>query len=268
MKKILYLGIFLGAITHFHSQVGINTATPDPSAILDIKSGDKGVLFPQLALQSAYLYKPLSAAPPDNTIVFNTATVETSGDKLSPGYYVWRNGRWISLILNGTSPKIVAKFQAVSDDSFDFNGQRVGEDTNVKIFGKALLEYDTNMFEVVSPDKLKILKSGTYLVAANLGLKNDVYTTGSQAQIEMAYFYGETQVSPRLMAVMPQRINVSGMGASSFNYSLTEYINITNPEGLLTLRERKTFDDSPTPDTVNMQGSSSTVTIIRIGDAH
>src|SRR6185295_19051568 len=48
--KLLFLVISLFSITAIYSQnVGIGTTTPDNSAILEIKSGTKGLLIPRMS---------------------------------------------------------------------------------------------------------------------------------------------------------------------------------------------------------------------------
>ena len=52
MKKLLFfLCLFLLAVTMAFAQVGINSdnSGPDPSAMLDVKSSDKGLLPPRMA---------------------------------------------------------------------------------------------------------------------------------------------------------------------------------------------------------------------------
>jgi len=53
MKNICtFLFLFLFAATGAFTQVGVNTdnSTPDPSAMLDVKSTNKGILIPRLTL--------------------------------------------------------------------------------------------------------------------------------------------------------------------------------------------------------------------------
>ncbi|CAI8815535.1 hypothetical protein [Chryseobacterium sp. IT-36CA2] len=49
MKKLLFPILLLTSL-NVYSQVGINTSAPDQSAVLDIKSSNKGLLIPRVAL--------------------------------------------------------------------------------------------------------------------------------------------------------------------------------------------------------------------------
>ena len=52
------------------AQVGVNTSTPDPSAILDVQSTDKGVLYPRLTNQQ----RDGIENPATGLIIFNTTS--------------------------------------------------------------------------------------------------------------------------------------------------------------------------------------------------
>jgi hypothetical protein len=56
------------------AQIGIGTATPDPSAILHVQSTNKGVLFPRVNLQS-FTDNTTITNPANGLIVFNTSSL-------------------------------------------------------------------------------------------------------------------------------------------------------------------------------------------------
>ena len=68
MKKINILVLVLLTSVLSFSQVGINTSNPDQSAILDIESSDKGVLFPRMTSAE----RDAIANPANGLIIFNT----------------------------------------------------------------------------------------------------------------------------------------------------------------------------------------------------
>lgn len=76
------------------AQVAINTdgATPDASAMLDIKSADKGLLIPRIALIGLADVTTISA-PATSLLIYNTAA---TGD-ITPGYYYWNGTAWTRL---------------------------------------------------------------------------------------------------------------------------------------------------------------------------
>lgn len=89
-KKIVLVLLFV--ITTVSAQIGVGTKTPHPDAMLEVKSTNKGLLMPRLALSSTTSMAPLSAHI-EGMSVYNTATV---GD-VTPGFYYNDGGKWIRL---------------------------------------------------------------------------------------------------------------------------------------------------------------------------
>ncbi len=89
LKAPLFLLLFFSL--PIFSQVGINTTSPHSSAILDITSSNKGVLFPRVSLQGSYDTSTVSS-PAIGLLVYNTS----SSGGLTTGYYYW-NGIWTPL---------------------------------------------------------------------------------------------------------------------------------------------------------------------------
>lgn len=84
-------------------RVGIGTATPNASALLDVYSTTKGVLLPQVALSATNNNSPIGAGIATGLIVYNTATAGTFPNDVKPGYYYWSSsGRWERF---GTNPQ-------------------------------------------------------------------------------------------------------------------------------------------------------------------
>lgn len=88
MKNLYFLLLFTSSITLF-SQVGINTLAPNPSASLDIRSGNKGVSFPKASLLSRNDVVTVPN-PKESLIVYNTNNA-VSGKE---GYYFWDGTKW------------------------------------------------------------------------------------------------------------------------------------------------------------------------------
>jgi hypothetical protein len=80
MKQILLL-LTLVIINNLHAQIGVGTTTPNASAILDISSSSKGLLFPRVALQSS-IDKTTIAAPATGLFVYNTNAALNGGTGL------------------------------------------------------------------------------------------------------------------------------------------------------------------------------------------
>lgn len=95
--SILFFTI-LGVLICNAQNVGIGTTTPDASAALDIKSGDKGMLVPRVALTAVNVAAPITA-PADALLIYNTATAGTGENAVSPGFYYWNTTtmRWTAI---------------------------------------------------------------------------------------------------------------------------------------------------------------------------
>ncbi|AGC77771.1 hypothetical protein LX97_02050 [Nonlabens dokdonensis] len=85
MKNILFLLMTILGTSSAFSQVGINTPTPDESAVLDISSSDKGVLFPRMDLGDLTVADPV-VNPEESLVVWNTDAANGGAAK---GFYYW-----------------------------------------------------------------------------------------------------------------------------------------------------------------------------------
>jgi hypothetical protein len=100
MKKFYALVILICSITFTAiGQVSISTdnSTPDPSAMLDVKSSTKGILAPRVALTATNVATPVSS-PAIGLQVYNTATAGTSPYNVKPGIYSWDGAQWVAVI--------------------------------------------------------------------------------------------------------------------------------------------------------------------------
>lgn len=80
------------------AQVGINNsgAAPANSAMLDVKSTNKGALLPRVALTSL-TDKTTIASPDTALVIYNTASAGSGDSRIVPGYYFWNGARWNSM---------------------------------------------------------------------------------------------------------------------------------------------------------------------------
>ena len=76
MNKIIFL-FFLLLVSIAHSQVGINTNSPDPSAMLDIDSVDKGLLTPRMTTAQ----RDAITSPATGLLVFDTTVYSCNGQE-------------------------------------------------------------------------------------------------------------------------------------------------------------------------------------------
>lgn len=98
MKRFTYLLIFSFVVHTVSAQLGINNPNPHPSALLDLAAPDKGILLPQVDLQTATFPPP---GPAVSLLVYNTNNAYSGGR----GYY-YNSGTeaspvWTKLVTNG-----------------------------------------------------------------------------------------------------------------------------------------------------------------------
>ncbi|MEM9548006.1 MAG: hypothetical protein AAGA77_18640 [Bacteroidota bacterium] len=107
MKKILFLLIATFWISSIHAQVGINNdnSSPEASAMLDIKSTDKGILIPRMTANQ----RSLINSPATGLLVF-----QTDGNQ---GFYFYNGSNWENLNARNTL-----------DDAYDQGGAGVGKE--------------------------------------------------------------------------------------------------------------------------------------------
>jgi len=94
-KLFLAACLFIGFAFSVNAQsVGINGdgSAPDNSAMLDVRSTDKGLLIPQIALQTVNDITTI-ANPALSLLVYNTS----NGAGLTTGYYYWSGSLWTKL---------------------------------------------------------------------------------------------------------------------------------------------------------------------------
>ncbi|MBF8148888.1 hypothetical protein ITJ86_03205, partial [Winogradskyella sp. F6397] len=121
MKKLLLLLILITS-NLIYSQVGIGTDMPNPSTQLEIVSGNRGILIPQLPLTSVTDQTTISAGNIESLLVYNTNTSST----LSPGYYYWFEGRWNKLMVEDDLPDNIV-FWDIQNNEFTYTDEN-GDD--------------------------------------------------------------------------------------------------------------------------------------------
>jgi len=101
MKKLFLLSItVIFFFSNSYSQnVGINAdgTSPDKSAMLDVKSADKGLLIPRVSLTGTDDATTIPT-PTVSLLVYNTATT-TGNAAVTPGYYYWGGDVWQRFIV-------------------------------------------------------------------------------------------------------------------------------------------------------------------------
>lgn len=101
MKNTIYL-ILLNLSIFSFAQVGINTANPNPSAILDIASSDKGLYVPKYNLEVLNSTETPISNPATGLLIYNTGTTHPKG------IYYWTGSEWNKLHTKGDFNEVFA----------------------------------------------------------------------------------------------------------------------------------------------------------------
>jgi hypothetical protein len=104
LKTMFILLLLTAGSLSVRAQYGFGTNSPHPSAVLDMKSDNKGVLLPRVALQSTTDVITVPN-PADHLVVFNTAIVATTGTVggVTPGLYYWDDSARVWVREQGSS---------------------------------------------------------------------------------------------------------------------------------------------------------------------
>ncbi|MBS4057607.1 MAG: hypothetical protein KGZ82_09860 [Bacteroidales bacterium] len=87
-RNLLLLLFSLWLLQSVNAQVGIQTDTPDGSAVLDIVSSNKGLLIPRLTLTNDLANPSPVSAPATGLLIYN------AGANQPTGFYFWTGSEW------------------------------------------------------------------------------------------------------------------------------------------------------------------------------
>ena len=138
MKKTFLLSLFtLFAIFSFAQNVAINAdaSLPNSSAMLDVKSTNKGLLIPRVILTGTADVTTVPS-PAISLMVYNTTAAGSGTTAVVAGYYYWNGSAWVRLVSSTTtysSTKTMIPF--ASGGSVNLTTQANGTSGNVGIVG-------------------------------------------------------------------------------------------------------------------------------------
>lgn len=194
MKKITL--IFLLFSSAIFSQVGIGTASPDPSSSLDIESSDSGLLIPRIALTATTSQAPVTS-PVTSLLIYNTATVAD----VVPGFYYWDGSVWKKLTSgntvnaqNGINISTTIPNASVVNPYFELGGNLIRNSTISQ--GAFNMNYDLNGAGIfrINHNNTTSSNAVTYPFGVSRAGASE-YTIGSDAN----YVYNQTWNSKPLV---------------------------------------------------------------------
>lgn len=186
--KILLIGLLLVGNYLFSQGVGIGTATPDASALLDLDAGSlpanqkKGVLFPRVILQNRTDITTIPN-PAVGLFVYNTANSATDSQIRANVFYYWTGTSWVDVATSKTFETelypqvfIVANRGNQEINKSDFNsGQNAV--VNFNPTGTGAMYVDVGNRVSLDNNNFKILSSGRYEITGYVGYNPWVSTT-------------------------------------------------------------------------------------------
>ncbi|MDM1046325.1 hypothetical protein HX004_16000, partial [Myroides sp. 1354] len=101
-RKLLSIAMLLLA-SAIHAQVGIGTTIPNKSAELTLLSKDKGLLIPNIPLESTTDQTTIVNGNVESLLVYATLK---QGD-IEPGFYYWDKTKWMRIVGDSDVVKIV-----------------------------------------------------------------------------------------------------------------------------------------------------------------
>ena len=162
--KTLLLAVVISFNYCAFSQVGIGTATPEPSSILDISSTDKGMLAPRMTT----VQRIAILSPADGLLVY---------DITEKGFYFYDSSSWVRMpVEKRDNHKLIKSEADLSDELTAGGGSKYLLDTNTlyEINGTILLAQpiDLNNAYIIGLDTnedVLVKSGGTMFVGASGG---------------------------------------------------------------------------------------------------
>jgi hypothetical protein len=204
-------------------EVGIGTATPNASALLDLTSTNKGFLPPRVALTAKSGTSSPIASPATGLIVYNTASAGTGGDAVTPGYYYFNGTIWTRMDPEGWSNGVAITIGAIT--TAPTKGTPSIDYVKYRNIGGKEYEVEYNYLQTTAGTA----GSGDYLFSLPAGLQFDLTVPG---QIAYTGAQGYNGMKNRIASSQGDLI-VSGFHSSSIAipYDATRFRIMNNNWG-------------------------------------
>lgn len=219
-KKITVLLVLFSGLVQ--AQMGIGTQTPDPTALLELKSNSKGFLLPRMtSAEQAALSKPAKGL-----IVFNTTTnqIENNiGDGIDSVIWTGASTKGITAPF-GTNTTQLATTEFVQANSRSYS------------FIQALGDVTTSATtEVVVSEMTVTPPAGTYAISFNSQYNNSPIITAITTT-NTAFMNDLVRVYDQLSAIQTPAIShIATFGTETLSPGVYSIIGASTVTGILTL---------------------------------
>ena len=203
---ILNIALVCGFIEEFTAQVGVNTgASIATGAAFEVRSTDRGILIPRVALTGNNDNTTITPAPTTGLFVYNTTAAGSGSTMVEPGFYYYDGSGWRRLFNEGYS--------------LQYN-----QTAEVRATKNTCNCYSTNFVDITGLDtmgNIMVPFSGTYQIfvkaymtaGENLMTNSDGAIQGSISLWMDTNNSGYTNVSEQYLTTSSKRIS-----SSNFNY--------------------------------------------------
>jgi hypothetical protein len=125
------LALLLLIFTASAQNAGINAdgSAPDKSAMLDIKSSNKGLLIPRVSLKSTIDVTTVPT-PQTSLLVFNTASSGNGNTAVSTGFHFWNGQNWVPLTTTASTGSNGNSWGLTGNAGTNFASQFLGTTDN------------------------------------------------------------------------------------------------------------------------------------------
>lgn len=214
--------LFSGFTILIHAQVGIGTPNPDPSAMLQINSKNKGMLLPSVALVSSTDQITVQN-PAEGLIVWNNG----SGTLAETGFYYWSKSKWnmisttASYSGNGTNGGVSP--MSVWNSSATNSGNSGGVNTNLSLGTNTS---DDLVFKVnsTSVGRLGVNNSISFGTAANAA-QNGIALGNSSSAYQGIAIGTNTSVTANESVALGANSKISGYQSTAVGYNAKVTVN-------------------------------------------
>lgn len=98
ITTVLLLWLLAGAGSGLMAQQGFGTSAPHASSVVEMKSDNKGVLFPRVNLKGTDDTETVPGAA-DHLLVFNLVAAGSGATRVTPGFYFHESTGWVRLLV-------------------------------------------------------------------------------------------------------------------------------------------------------------------------
>lgn len=239
MKKII-ISILVCYGFSVYSQtgsVGINTANPDPSAVLELNSANKGLLIPRVSLQSLTDGTTVSS-PAKGLFVYNTNTGLSNGEGFYVNYGTSASPNWQTFLPYSVNYVLDNAYSTTATNSVQYNFPVSGSTVNNVDLGLGLTvtvpAMSTVQIVVTYSTPMGFLKpTSSEIFGGYMGvrfLRNGVEAQGGSRKYSISQIFNQNNgsyVMTSVGATFVETVTNNTSTVGTVIYSLNGYIEKT-----------------------------------------